>query len=296
MTIKEMEAFLAVCECGCITQAAKKMYVTSQGLSKMMKRMEEELQTELFVRREYGVKMTPEAETVIPYFRYMVDTYREMYSKLHHGEGRSAEELKVAFNIGTQGYLLPALWIQFGRLHPDIYLSVTEQSNEWVKKAVLDGKYDVGIVQGPVDTEVFETEFLASHRCCVIVSKDHPFAQKKEISIAELQGHKLAVMNEHFQTYHDYMSYFLKAGVKPDFWIKTTEMGLIVHAAAEHQAVGLSSEIARFMAQDAHMVMVPFREGYTRDDFIISRRRPDKQEAIKAFRDFLRNIMKNEKR
>lgn len=50
MNTKEMECFLSVCKNKSINKAAKEMFITVQGLSRIIKKLEEELGTEVIYR------------------------------------------------------------------------------------------------------------------------------------------------------------------------------------------------------------------------------------------------------
>ena len=50
-----------------ISNAAKKLYITQSAVSKAIKKLEEELNTELFYRNSKGVKLTEKGEELIFY-------------------------------------------------------------------------------------------------------------------------------------------------------------------------------------------------------------------------------------
>ena len=58
MDTKELHAFLAVYEEQNIRAAAKRLFITPQGLSQIIKRLEQELETVLFERDNRGVTPT----------------------------------------------------------------------------------------------------------------------------------------------------------------------------------------------------------------------------------------------
>ena len=58
MDADQKRYFSTLCAVGNITQAARELYLSRQGLSKSMKGLEEELGTALFVRGKKGVEPT----------------------------------------------------------------------------------------------------------------------------------------------------------------------------------------------------------------------------------------------
>ncbi len=62
MDIKDLKSFVAVYEMRSINQAAKRLYITPQGLESIIKTLEKRLDTVLFERDKQGVKPTESAE------------------------------------------------------------------------------------------------------------------------------------------------------------------------------------------------------------------------------------------
>ncbi|MFQ6803928.1 MAG: LysR family transcriptional regulator [Lachnospiraceae bacterium] len=58
MNIKDLEYFRIVCQQKSITKAAHLLYMTPQGLSRIMKNVENELDAVLFVRTGAGIQLT----------------------------------------------------------------------------------------------------------------------------------------------------------------------------------------------------------------------------------------------
>ena len=58
MNIKELQYFKVVCEQKSITKAASVLYMTPQGLSKVMKNIEAQLEASLLIRTGAGVQLT----------------------------------------------------------------------------------------------------------------------------------------------------------------------------------------------------------------------------------------------
>ena len=62
MNVKDLKSFEAVYEERGINQAAQKLFITPQGLSRNIKMLESELDTVLFERTKQGVRPTESAE------------------------------------------------------------------------------------------------------------------------------------------------------------------------------------------------------------------------------------------
>ena len=58
MEIRKLECFLKVCETGSISGASEQLYISQQGISRIISSLEKELGTVLFIRSRQGVSLT----------------------------------------------------------------------------------------------------------------------------------------------------------------------------------------------------------------------------------------------
>lgn len=70
MDADQKRYFFALCTAGNITQAAQTLFISRQGLSKSMKMLEQQLNTQLFVRGKQGVELTQTGRVL---FRYLCE-------------------------------------------------------------------------------------------------------------------------------------------------------------------------------------------------------------------------------
>ena len=64
MDTRDLKVFVAVYETKSITRAAKDQFLSPQGCSKIVQKIEAELGTSLFARNHFGVKPTPQGDAL----------------------------------------------------------------------------------------------------------------------------------------------------------------------------------------------------------------------------------------
>ena len=60
MTLQQLKYILAIVECGSISEAAKRLYISQPSLSNAVKEIEEEFGIEIFLRSSKGIALTNE--------------------------------------------------------------------------------------------------------------------------------------------------------------------------------------------------------------------------------------------
>ncbi|MGB4438342.1 MAG: LysR family transcriptional regulator, partial [Sedimentibacter sp.] len=72
MNTKDLISFLQVCQDGSITKAAKALYITPQGLSKIIINLEQELKIPLFYRTSTGLTQTEYGELLLERAKHII--------------------------------------------------------------------------------------------------------------------------------------------------------------------------------------------------------------------------------
>ena len=80
MELNSYAVFLIAAEEMSFTNAAKRLYMTQQGLSAHIRRLEDHYHVRLFERRPV-LKLTPEGESMVFYARQILDSERLMTSQ-----------------------------------------------------------------------------------------------------------------------------------------------------------------------------------------------------------------------
>lgn len=125
----------AICQYGSFSRAAEELYIGQSSLSMAIQRIEAELGTPLFDRRQHPVRLTAAGEEYIRFYHQVRPLQNNMMTKI-----RDLAELKTGTVTlgGTHyllSYILPETIVRFTQLYPGIDLKIVEaQSGEFKEK------------------------------------------------------------------------------------------------------------------------------------------------------------------
>lgn len=121
MDSRQIDQFLAVFETHNLHEAAEQLYMTQQGLSRSIKKLEDELGATLFQRTSTGVRPTPQAEFLYP---YAIDARRRLDQAVQglHSPSWTKRQLSLPCSAGVLHILHPLL-MEFEQSHPDVHVS-----------------------------------------------------------------------------------------------------------------------------------------------------------------------------
>lgn len=293
MDTRNLESFAAVYECGSITKAAERLFVSPQGLAKSMTRLEAELGHELFMRSHQGV--TPTA-----YARALYLRSQELASLLeaveHDAEVQAPSEVRVHSVSGVLPYLGPSFMDDFRRAHPDVSLVIDEGNDERVADLLLSGRAEIGLLSAPVDPDLFDLVPFSSHPHVLVVGEHDPLASKDRVSVEDLSDRVVATQCGGYAPHRGIRARLAARGIKPRDYVGFAESYTGFFMAATGLAVCINTDYASFLNLRPDVRIVRFDDPtFTWDTFIVWRKGASLGAGAAAFRDFAPAWLKRNK-
>ncbi|MCR5557972.1 MAG: LysR family transcriptional regulator, partial [Butyrivibrio sp.] len=199
MTISDLKAFLVVYDSKSLNQASKELFISPQGLTKTIQRMEKELSVELFFRTPHGISATSEANLFYSKIRPLIDTYNEVLTEIQNIG--TSNLLRVKFTSGMLSYLSLDFITSYSKIHSDVELLIDESHDSVIKKKLLNHECDLAVMSGPIKDSRISTSIFTRIPIVAVVNKNHPLATKKTLSFKDLDGEALALVSHRSNTY-----------------------------------------------------------------------------------------------
>ncbi|MBT3585977.1 MAG: LysR family transcriptional regulator [Halobacteriovoraceae bacterium] len=147
---KEYLYFLTLCETNNISHAAERLAIGQGALSKSLKRLEQSLQTQLFIRKGRGLKPTSFAKLLEQQLLAMKQSWQQDFL----GKSESLNELHGHFKIGAHSIIAmdlvrefyPKLCEKYSELNLEMVLDVSAG----ITKMVIDFEIDFGFSIQPI--------------------------------------------------------------------------------------------------------------------------------------------------
>ncbi len=139
MDFREMTYITAVADCGSITAAAKKLYISQPSLSYIVSKVEQDVGVKLFDRKNYPLTLTYAGEKYVGTARKILALSGNLRRELMDiGAG---EKGRISFGISTEraGYMLPEVLKRFKQRFPGVEVSLLEaKSDELLENLLKD--------------------------------------------------------------------------------------------------------------------------------------------------------------
>lgn len=144
LDIDQLRTFVAIADTGSFTRAADEVHKTQSAVSMQVKRLEDRLQTSIFVRDGRNSRLTAEGYKLLEYARRMLRLNDEAVMALASPELTGSIRLGLPDDYADR--LLPRVLAAFARSHPGVEIEVTCQGSFDIVDQIRHGKLDLGIV------------------------------------------------------------------------------------------------------------------------------------------------------
>ena len=194
MTLTELRYVVAVARERHFGRAADACFVSQPTLSVAIKKLEDELGTQIFERRTNDVTMTPAGERIVGQAQRTLDEAGRIKEIARQGKDPLSGPLRlgVIYTIGP--YLLPALVRQLLRDAPQMPLLLTENFTVKLIDLLRNGEIDVAIMALPLPEASLVLQPVYDEPFVVAVPRLHPWSKRKAIPSEDLKKETMLLL------------------------------------------------------------------------------------------------------
>lgn len=187
----DLEAFLAVKDCGSFHAAATRLNLSQSAITRRIQKLEEALDSQLFVRTTRAVKPTLAAKRLEARAEAMLQDAQETTQAMRDesvafGHQRNAIVTIASIPTVLERVLLPALSSFRAQKYLTRVRLLDLAANE-VAEAVAQGDADFGLSSIPALEPTTEFEPLFDEQIVVALPKGHPLSKRDKLRWIDLQ-------------------------------------------------------------------------------------------------------------
>ncbi len=194
MELRQIQYFIQLYQDLNITRASKHLYISQQGLSKSVSRLEEELGFPLFERRTSGVIPTREADILFRHCSKIANAYHEL--QLAIDNLRQNRVLKIAAYHGFALSNSKDLLSGYRSLYPQSEIRYQEKWNHDLPEHLLCQQADLAFMRGPLPRTLTSVHLLYREPAYLIMDSRHPLASRRSVLLRELHNQNLLFLDD----------------------------------------------------------------------------------------------------
>ena len=192
--------FYETANCSSFSTAAKKLYITQSAISQCIHQLEEDLNTQLFLRTKRGISLTKEGELLYQKIETAIQAIEQgetLLARLQHLESGSLTI--AAGDTITARYLLPYLE-QFHATYPNVRIEMANSYTNQMLQMVKEGKAELAFVNMPIEDDELCIEPCLTIHDIFVCNPDQPL--KNQYSWKDIAKEPLILLEENSNSRH----------------------------------------------------------------------------------------------
>lgn len=277
------KVFYYVAKYKSFTAAARVLFNNQPNITRMMKKLEEELGCSLFIRQRHGVSLTPEGEKLYSHVSVAFEHILAGEQEIARDRGLETGTVTIASSeIALHCVLLPVLK-NYRKLYPGIKIKISNHSTPQALKTLKEGLADFAIVTEPFDLPAnISAKAIRSIKEVAVCSKEYGIEKGRVISNNQISEYPIIGMEEHTGSFRFYSEYFNSIGITYKADVEAATVDQILPMVRSDLGIGfVPSDFLKKEDMDNVVVLTLEKEVPERKIYILKRK--DVSQSVAAY-------------
>lgn len=291
MTFRQMELFSAVCECKSINKASQIYHVSQQGISKMIRELEDELGCKLLVRSKQGVVPTPYGAYFLIECNAFLSKKDYLCENICNITDFPKETLYLGMAYGVISALPHRLLSDFENEYPHLSIEYSDSPDYYLEHLLLKDEYDFCISTGVIDSDRLYCDLLFQEPVYLCIPNTHELFSKSEILMDDLSDVNFAMFSTQFHIRHHFVSACKNHGFSPNIEISSSDFNSLKEIAIHNNLIFIMPEHTIYQ-DDTRVRYYKFpNETFHWEVYYIRKKSKDMSESMQLFYTYLLDLL-----
>lgn len=203
MDIAKIESFLTLCKYQNFAKTSDILFISQPALSKRIKSLEDELGVPLFNRFDNHTYLTIQGEAFKPYAEQMLALYNSAKEYIQQIETLENGTLNFGATNFIGVYIVPKLIRIYHELFPSVKINMVINSSKNILEMLHKNQLEFVLLSDYIvdDFDEYIIKSFFKDQLKVIVSKDHPLAQKDACTLKDIENELFITKKESSSQY-----------------------------------------------------------------------------------------------
>lgn len=296
MELRQLQSLIKLIDCNfSVSKAAEEMFLVQSAVSQHLKKLEEEIGADLFIRKGKRLTgLTVIGDQVVSHARVTLASVNSIRAIGHDHINQSEGTLRIGSTHTQARYVLPPVIKAFNIAYPRVELQIHQGTPRQLVQWAVNDEIDFSIC-----TEALaESSQLTNIPCykwnrSLITLADHPLQSIPTLGLSDLCEYPLITYVYGFTGRKSFSDTFQKANLQPHVVLSAADTDIIKTYVQEEMGVGIIASMALDDREDENFVsrdvshLFPWetsRIAYINDKFL----RQYQQKFIDLFLDYVR--------
>lgn len=211
-----LKTFIAVVDCGSLSRAAERLYLTTTAVMKQLNLLEKQLDLQLVNRTNHGITPTPCGASVYKDAKFMMAYAERAVEKARKIAGEQSQVIRVGTSMLNPCKPFMDIWYRLSDRFPRFKIQIVpfEDDHTGILSVIerIGGDFDfiVGVCDSLQWLNRCNMYRLGAYAKCVAVPVGHRLASRKKLRISDLYGETLMMVTPGDSPLNDFLRHDLE--------------------------------------------------------------------------------------
>ncbi len=269
------------------TKAANHLNITQQGISKIISRMEDELQIPLLYRNNAKLSLTEYGNLFLKSSLTILREYNSVTERIEQMKEKSRATLNIYISMGMMRVFPVDTFNAFREYHSQININLKQAADVECENALVSGKADIAFCTLPVDPELFTVHNTKKQPVYFVVSKKNPLSKCQTISVSQLKDERFITIDINNKSGDGFISRCENEGFVPNVYMRSPDTNLILELCQNN--AGISFYIGEPTSISEELVLIPEEPPNTWDVGLVTLTYRKPSIMVEEFISFFKN-------
>lgn len=256
MDLLQLRYFCTVARYENITKAAQEHMVPQPAMSKIISRLERELNVKLFARTGNRLFLTDKGRLFYEYIDKALLGISDAVQAISEEDDATSTDIRLLLN-SNRNIILPFI-SDFQRANPRACFFINH--NNGTEPFGATGQFlhhNLCISAMPVSPEYNMSTPLLKERLLIAVHKSHPFAHREAVMLDDLRHERFILLSARFRMHTYFLNFIQSNGIDPNICMYCTDPSYVRHAVDQNLGISVMPEFSWESVIGANTVLVP---------------------------------------
>lgn len=240
MTLRHLLIFVEVANCGKMSLAANKLFISQPTVSQVISELEAHYEVKLFERYPKTLCITEDGKVLLNHAKRVINYYNILEETMKNPNHEMPLQIGATVTIGNR--LISPILKNFKANHKDEKIRVYINNTREIEKRLLSNELDVGIVEGIIKSPHLLVTPVKEDKLVLVCSPQNPLAEKDIVNLKDIVKESFIMREDGSGTRDIFTSFVQSQGYSINIDWEASEPGAIIQAVLNNHGLTVISE------------------------------------------------------
>lgn len=271
MTIRHLRIFIEVANSKSMSRAASKFYISQPTVSQAIAELESHYGAPLFERFSKKLYITDFGKNLLYQARQVVASFDDLEKNMMSSYTKEQVRFGATVTVGT--CLINDIIDTIHEFNSNMDVTVHINNTAVIEEKLINNELDIALVEGKIKSNVINVNPIIEDYLVLVCSSKHPFAQRENICIKELENEKFIVREKGSGTRELFEEFMKEYNIGINIAWECNNSEAIKNAVLANRGLSvLSARLVEKEIKNGLVKVVPIKDCIDKKDSILHRK------------------------